>query len=160
MRVLLKLDLDADVDTAWDAIRDPRAMAAAAAPLLTIASASPSGFPDRWRDGDHPVSVRAFGVFPLGTQVIGVRIPTRADGVRMLRDVGPTTGGLLAVVRRWEHTLAVSPLPGGRTRYRDRLRFDAGPLTPLLWPVLWAVWQWRGAGLQRLVRERAGRAAG
>lgn len=158
MRVLLKFDLDADVDTAWDAIRDPRAMAAAAAPLLTITSTAPGGFPARWREGDHPVAVRAIGVLPLGTQVIGIRLPVRGDDVRMLRDVGPTTGGLLSLVTRWEHTLAVSPLPDGRTRYRDRLRFEAGVLTPLLWPVFWAVWQWRGARLQRLVRERAARA--
>lgn len=154
MRVLLKLVLDCPVDAAFDAIRDPRVLRRVFQPVLTLRSLEPGGFPDRWQEGDHEVAIRAFGILPIGTQVIGGRFAARDDDVRMLRDVGPTTGGLLSLITRWEHTLAVSPLPDGRTLYRDRLRFSAGPLTPVLWPLLWALWQWRGGKLQRIVARR------
>ena len=155
MRIMLKLDLDCSVDEAWEALMSPRDLGTLYSPVMGITSLEPGGFPTRWREGDHEVAVRALGVIPMGTQIIGMRLPERTDGVRMLRDVGPTTSGMLGLITRWEHTMAVSPLPGGRTRYRDRLRFSAGALTPVLWPVLWAVWQWRGSRMQRMFAARA-----
>lgn len=155
MRILLKLTLDCPVDEAFDAITDPRVLQGLFDPVLTLASLEPGGFPERWREGDHEVAIRAFGVLPLGTQVIGGRFIPREDDVRMLRDVGPTTSGILSLIDRWEHTLAVSPLPDGRTLYRDRLRFSAGPLTLAVWAILWPLWQWRGARLRAIVAGRA-----
>jgi hypothetical protein len=46
--------------------------------------------------------------------------------------------------------MAVSSAPDGRTLYRDRLVFEAGPVTVLMWPVYWAFWQWRAIGMRRL----------
>jgi hypothetical protein len=47
--------------------------------------------------------------------------------------------------------MAVAPAPGdpGRTLWRDRLVIG-GPAAAALWPVLWTVWQWRGARLRQL----------
>ena len=151
MRIMLKFDLDCTVDEAWDALLSPRDLGRLYSPVMSVISLEPGGFPARWSEGNHRVAVRALGILPMGTQTIGMRLPQRTDGVRMLRDVGPTTGGMLGLITSWEHTMAVSALPDGRTRYRDRLRFSAGALTPLLWPVLWAVWQWRGGRMQRML---------
>lgn len=151
--MLLKLMLDCPVDAAWRAIRDPRVFAAVSAPLTVFRSNEAHGFPDSWPPGPHRVAVRAFGAIPIGEQVIDISFPQRDDDVRMMRDLGGATAGPLTVVTRWEHTMAVSPAPGGRTLYRDRLVFEAGALTPLLWPVFWAFWQWRAAGLRRLARS-------
>lgn len=149
MRVLLKIVLDCSPDAAWDALRDPRVFAAVSAPLLSFESLEAGGFPDRWDAGDHPVRVRAAGLVPMGEQVIGISFP-ELPGVRAMRDTGRALSGPLRVVSRWQHTLTVAPAPGGRTLYRDRLVIGAGALTPLLWLVFWAFWQWRAIGMRRL----------
>lgn len=150
MRILLKLVLDCTPEAAWRAIRDPKVFAAVSAPVTTFSSLEPGGFPPSWPAGPHPVRVTALGLLPIGEQIIDISFPAREDGVRMMRDSGGAISGPLAVVRRWQHTMAVAPAPGGRTLYRDRLVFDAGPLTLLLWPVYWAFWQYRASGLRRL----------
>lgn len=96
--------------------------------------------------------VRAFGLLPVGRQSIDISYPHRDDDVRVMRDDGGGLAGPLALVTGWHHAMAVSPAPGGRTLYRDRLLFDAGAVTPLLWPVFWTFWQWRGARIRRLAR--------
>ena len=166
MRVLLKLVLDCPPDAAWRAIRSPEVFGAVSAPFTVFTSLEPEGFPTLWVPGEHLVKVRAGGLLPIGEQIIGVSFPepgsphsgTRAVGysgvgsgeVRLMRDTGRGVGGALGLIRRWEHTMAVSDAPGARTLYRDQLVFDAGLLTPLLWPVYWAFWQWRAFGLRRL----------
>lgn len=150
MRVLLKLVLDCSPDAAWHAIREPAVMKDVAFPLMNFASLEEGGFPESWPAGDHPVSVTAFGVLPLGAQTISISFASRSDGVRMVRDNGHPTKGLLSLVKTWRHTMAVSlDEKTGGTLFRDELQFSAGVLTPFVWPVLWAVWQWRGLGLER-----------
>jgi hypothetical protein len=155
MHVHLKLVLDCDADAAWGAIRSPHVLRKVSAPLLGFASLEPGGFPDSWPPGEHPVRVSTvFGV-PLGEQVIAVSYSER-DGARIMEDAGYARSGALTLITGWRHRLAVSPTEGGRTLYRDRLEFSAGPLTPLVWIVLWLAWQWRGRGLlQRAPRFRA-----
>lgn len=150
MRILLKLELDCNVDDAWRAIRSPAVLDKVSAPFTSFTSLEPDGFPELWEGGDHHVLVCAFGVADVGTQNIGITFPRRSDGVRVMRDSGPPLSGPLALITRWQHQLAVSPLPDGRTLYRDQLSFSAGLATPLVWPALWAFWQWRAAGLRRL----------
>jgi hypothetical protein len=147
MRILLKLVLDCPPDAAWNAIRSPEFFRAVSFPLTTFVSLEPGGFPEQWQPGEHPVLGRALGLFPIGEQVIDISYPVRRDGVRTVVDRGRGVSGRLMVVTNWEHTMAVSPAPGNRTLYRDRLRFS-GPL--LLWPLFWAFWQWRAIGLKRL----------
>ncbi len=153
MRVMLKLTLNCDADAAWDAIRNPAVFTAVSSPLTMFESLEPEGFPALWSAGDHPVRVRAMGLVPIGVQVIGISFPERSDGVRVMRDSGRGLSGPLAAITRWEHTMAVSSAPDGRTLYRDQLIFEAGVITPLLWPVYWAFWQFRAWGLARLAPQ-------
>lgn len=147
MRVLQKRILDCPIDEAIDAITNPRVLREILTPIVMLNSVEPGGLPHRWRDGDdHRVYMRALGVIPLGVQMIGARMAPRRDDVVMLRDVGPATGMFTA----WDHRLAVSPLPDGRTLYRDQLRFSCGAITLPVWPLMWALWQWRAAKLQRM----------
>jgi hypothetical protein len=180
MRVLLKMVLDCEPDAAWRAIRSPSVLNAVSAPLTKFESLEPYGFPTLWPAGDHPVVMRAPGGITIGEQVIAISYPevgspgsgTRAPaaagagaagtgpvsadsatgrgGVRLMRDSGRGLSGPLALVTRWEHTMSIADAPGGRTLYRDQLVFEAGALTPLLWPAYWAFWQWRAIGIKRL----------
>jgi hypothetical protein len=157
VRVLLKLELECDVDAAWRAIRSPLVLRAVMHPLLGVWPLDPGGFPHDWEPGDHRVEVSALTVLTVGEQLISISYPKqtllrRRDAVRMLRDRGRPTRGPLTLVTSWEHTMAVSPAGEGRTLYRDQLKFGAGVLTPLLWLPFWAFWQWRGFRLRRLAR--------
>jgi hypothetical protein len=146
MRVMLKLTLDCTPDAAWAAIRSPRVFRAVSAPFTTFTSLDPQGFPESWPTGEHRVLARAFGLLPLGEQVILISTSSAGD-VRLVHDDGHGVSGLLTSVKDWHHTMAVSPLPNGKTLYRDQLRFSG---SPLLWPMYWAFWQWRAASMRRM----------
>lgn len=149
MRVLLKLELECSPDAAWRALRSPAVFRSVAAPLLRFSSLEPGGFPAEWTEGPHPVSARVFGVLPIGGLTSTLSFEQRGD-VRLLHDRAEPDAGALQLVTYWHHTMAVSPLPGGRTLYRDQLRFEAWLATPFLWPVLWTFWQWRAHRIQAL----------
>lgn len=150
MRVLLKMVLDCEPDAAWRAIRSPAALTAVSAPFTTFVSLEPGGFPEEWPEGSHPVEVRAFGVLPVGDQIIDISYHRKRGDVRIMRDSGEGLSGPLAYVTQWQHSMAVSPAPGGRTLYRDELIFSAGVLTPVFWVGFWVFWQWRAAGIRSL----------
>lgn len=151
MRVLLKLVLDCPPDAAWRAIRSPEVMSAVSAPFIAF---EPHEVPPSvWPAGEHPVTVKAFGRVPIGEQVIAISFPERDDDVRVMRDAGWGEGGPLSLVTRWEHSLSVAPAPGGRTLYRDQLIVEAGVLTPVLWVMYWAFWQWRGIRMSLLAHR-------
>jgi hypothetical protein len=152
MRVLLKLVLDCTPDAAWRALTSPDVFQQVAAPLMRFRSLEAGGFPRRWSEGVHPVQARVLGAIPIGEQTIDITFLERR-GARIVRDTGRGLSGPLAIVSRWEHSMAVSAAPGGRTLYRDQLVFDAEPFTPVLWPLYWTFWQARGRGIRSLAKE-------
>ena len=158
MRILLKLVLDCSADAAWDAVRTPRGMQQVSAPFTTFESLEPGGFPSTWSAGEHAVRISSFGGITIGDQVIGISYPEREDDVRMQVDTGRGLSGPLALVTKWQHSIAIAPAPSGRTLYRDQLSFEAGALTPLLWLGYWAFWQWRGARIRSLAPSWEARA--
>lgn len=155
MRVLLKLVIDCDADAAWRAIQSPAAVTELYGPLFAIEGADPDGLPVRWEPGgEASVRVSLAGIVPLGTQLIRVdeRAATDSRGpVRIGHDTGRPLTGLLGSLEKWDHQMAVSPAPGDPTKtlWRDRLVIG-GATAPLLWPLLWATWQWRAARLRAL----------
>lgn len=155
MRVQLRIQLEASADAVWDAIHNPVVFRTVSSPLLAIYSTEPTGAPRRWQgDGPHRIEIRAFNVIRMGTQTIDISSSTRPDGTRIMTDRGKPQSGALLSIRSWRHRMAVTPLPGGTTLYRDRLDFSAGALTPLLWLSLWSFWQWRGFRLKQLARRQ------
>ncbi|MCK8609173.1 hypothetical protein [Agromyces sp. C10] len=151
MRVLLKLTLDCDANAAWRAIRSPAVLREVVAPWLDFESLEGTGFPATWPEGPHRLRALAFGIAPTGEEIIDVSYPGGLPpGVKMLRDGGGAVSGPLAAFRHWDHRMAISPLPDGRTLYRDQLRASAGALEPLLWYPTWAFWQYRGMRLKQL----------
>ena len=147
MHVLLKTVLDCSPDAAWRSIRSPEVFRAVAAPLMSFSSAEPLG--ETWTQGEHPVTARLLGLIPVGGQVIDLTFTQRGD-VRFVHDTGEATSGALSIVSYWHYTMAVSPTKDGRTLFRDRLLFDAEPLSLAVWPAIWAFWQWRGLHMKRL----------
>ncbi len=154
MNIFLRLTLDCDADAAWDALSNPEVFAAVSSPLLKFSSQEKDGFPPAWTgQGPHLVSVKLFGIFPLGTQTIDATFTQRPGGVRMMIDAGSPQSGALAAIKKWDHRMAVSSPAPGKTLYRDRLQFSAGWLTPLMFIPLWFFWQRRGAKLSKLAKS-------
>lgn len=154
MRVLLKLVLDCEPETAWAKLHDPATFAQVMRPLMTVKMSDASALPERWQSDEQVLDLRAFGFIPVGSQ--SVRLAWRegeATGINVMRDTGRAQSGMLTLLHDWDHRMALSPLDDGRTLFRDQLRVKAGWLTPLVWPTMWVFWQWRGARLRRLARD-------
>jgi hypothetical protein len=155
MRILLKLVIDCDADAAWRALHSPRAVAELYGPLLDLAPLDPGGLPSSMVAGDDiPVQLTAIGAVPMGRQLIHMseRFVEEPSGrVRIFRDSGIPLTGALASLDVWDHQMAISPAPGdpSKTLWRDRLVIG-GPSALALWPVLWAIWQWRAARIRTL----------
>jgi len=153
MRILQKFQIACDPDAAWRALHSPQALAELYGPLLEVRPLSDA--PTSWEPGqDAAVSLTALGLVPLGRQLIAVSdryVESSGGRVRILRDSGTPLTGPLATLDVWDHQMAVSPVPGdpGRTLWRERLVIG-GRTAPLLWPVLWATWQWRAARIRAL----------
>lgn len=121
------------------------------APWLDFDSLEPGGLPAVWPEGPHRLRVLAFRRYPMGEERVDLSSPGGLPtGVRMLRDAGGAQTGPFAAFDEWDHRMAVSALPDGRTLYRDQLLATAGIADALLWYPTWAFWQWRGMQLRRL----------
>lgn len=155
MRILLKFEIDCDVDAVWRALHSPRAVAELYGPLIDLEPLVPGEMPTSWEPGaEVPVQLLLAGIMPMGQQLIHVseRHVDDANGpVRIFRDSGIPLSGPLASLDVWDHQMAVSPVPGdpSKTLWRDRLVIG-GATAPLLWPMMWATWQWRAARVKAL----------
>jgi len=151
MRVLSKFTIDCDADAAWRALHSPRVLAEVYGPFLDMQPLE--AMPTQWEHGQNAaVGLSVAGLIPVGRQLISITDAEReVDGVRVriIRDSGMPLTGPLAVLDVWDHQMAVSPLPDGRTLWRERLVIG-GAAAPALWPGLWAVWQWRAARIRQI----------
>lgn len=154
MRIMLKLVLDCPVDAAWRALHSPRAVAELYGPMMQMEPLESSP-PTSYEPGmDVPVQLLLAGVVPMGRQFVHIEDLERTDGhgrVRVMRDSGIPLTGPLATLDVWDHQMAVAPAPGEpeKTLWRDRLVIG-GLAAPLLWPALWATWQYRALRLRAL----------
>lgn len=155
MRVQLRFEIDAYPDEVWAMLHDPLALAAVISPLLAMKPVGHRRFPPTWTAGDHLVRTRLLGILPLGDQRIRIS-DSRRGAARILEDSGGPETGLLGLVTGWRHRMAVSPLPDGRTLYRDRLDISAGVLTPVVWLGAWMFWQYRAMRIRQVVAGRRG----
>lgn len=154
MKIFLRLTLDCTIDSAWDALADPKIFAAVSAPLMTFKSLEPGGFPEKWTaQGPHLVAIKLLGFIPMGKQTIDTTFTQRPGGVKMMIDSGSPQAGMLTVIKTWDHRMAVSASGSSTTLYRDRLKIKAGVLTPFIYLPLWLFWQYRGIKLRRLAKK-------
>jgi hypothetical protein len=164
MRIVLKLVLDCDADAAWRAVRSPTVFQRVSAPVMVFSSLDEGGFTEVWSEGEHVVAARLLGVLPAGRQLIDIRTEQRpalathgrhadASPVRIVHDTGRGLTWPLTLTTSWHHEMAISATGDGRSLYRDRLRFSAGALTPVMAVAYWVFWQWRGLAIRRLARE-------
>ncbi len=116
--------LDAPPDTVWAAVERPALFLHVAAPMVHFAPIGMARFPERWSEAEYRGAMKLFGLVPLGWQAIVIRFPSSDGAVRALED-----NGYSPLLPTWSHRIEVSP-EGTGTRYVDRIRFDAGWMTP------------------------------
>ncbi|WBU37629.1 hypothetical protein [Homoserinibacter sp. YIM 151385] len=158
MRVTLRLELDCTADEAWELLHESAGMRYCLGPWLRARMLDGSRMPARWEEGPgYPIELRLLGLLPVGEARVELGSETRGE-TRILTDDGGPVAGLLGTVGDWRHRMAVTPAPSGRTLYRDRLD-TRGPIAIAMWPMYWAMWQWRGMRIQRLAARRGRKAA-
>jgi hypothetical protein len=127
MRVERTLILPCKMEQAVAALMQPRLMAHVAAPVVAFAFVQPPALPARWEPGRYVVSLRLFGLLPMGYQTIGIELLSQADDFIHVRDNGHS-----ALISRWDHHILLEPADEG-CRYTDRVDVEAGLLTPFVW---------------------------
>lgn len=122
--------LDWPAERVWEELQKPSLLQHIAAPILYFEAINPPTLPSKWQEGKYLVRMKLFGILSLGTQWIGIEIPSEhAPGVSYrLRDNG--YGQLIKV---WDHLIHFEPTDDGKTRYTDQVVLDGGLLTPFAW---------------------------
>ena len=124
--VVLKTYLEAPADKVWEELSKPQLLTFVAHPLMKFEPLEPPEFPARWEQRDYIVSMRFYGIIPVGRQTIRISWPD-ADGTkRFVRDDGAS-----ALIRHWDHLITIEEVDGG-TAYTDQVQIAAGLLTPFL----------------------------
>lgn len=118
------VELQADADSVWQAVKTPAAFRTVTRGLLRMpVIANRDG---EWHEGETVVGwVFLFGFVPFSRHHL--QIASIDDGDRILRS--REHGGL---VRQWNHDIEVEPIDDGRCRYTDRIDIDAGFFTPVI----------------------------
>ena len=129
---------------AIERVKSPDLLCYVAAPLVTFTPVAPPEFPSTWEEGTYWVSLKLFGVLPLGRQAVVVSYPETSDGFSM-RD-----NGYSAMIKRWEHSITIKA-SGDGTLYRDRIRVEAGVLTAVVWVFVHIFFAHRQRRWRRLV---------
>lgn len=135
-------------EAVWELLQTPALLNHVAAPLLYFRSMEQGGFPEHWSDGAHRVNMFALGFIPLGPQILGIEIGPNTSGVFRMRDNG---SGLL--VRKWDHLITLEA-DGVGTRYTDKVRVEAGLLTPFVWIFAIVFYRWRQSRWRSLVKQK------
>jgi hypothetical protein len=152
MRLHLSTLLDCPAEKIWQEVRGPRAFQYVCAPLLTFRPVQPPTLPEQWAQESYLVRMYLLGVLPLGSQWIRVSYPPAdlTPGRRRFQLHDDGSGGLC---KKWDHWITIEEIPGGRTRYSDRIDIEAGWLTPLVWLAGCLLFRWRQRRCRRLVRR-------
>lgn len=93
--------------------------------LLSFQSEQASPLPEIWDEGIYRVRLKLFGWLPIGHQQIGIEKPGASDKW-VVRDNGSGS-----IARVWDHLIFVEPDAEGSV-YTDRIRVEAGLLTPVV----------------------------
>jgi SAM-dependent methyltransferase len=151
VKVSVRTHLDTDIDTAWDMLHTPSVFQRVSSPFTVFRSSK--NLPTRFHpDTDYEVSVSAFGLVPLGRQIIRLEDTVDSWMTRQATDVGRGVSGPLGVVTNWRHRMSVAALEDGSTEFSDQLTANASWLTPFLLPAFAVFWRWRLFRLRALAR--------
>ncbi|MCA3035096.1 MAG: hypothetical protein ING33_07805 [Rhodocyclaceae bacterium] len=130
-------------------VQTPRLMLHIARPLVRFAPIEPKVLPERWEQKEYLVSVRIFGLLPMGRQWVNISGRDRSNEFGRfyveLRDNGCGT-----LISTWDHLITLQA-SGQGCSYSDRVEVRAGLLTPLVWAFAWFFYRHRQRRWEHLV---------
>lgn len=146
MRLLVETDLNCSAARAWAEVQKPELLVHVASPVLVFIPRAPTEFPPAGLDGEFVVSMKLFGLLPLGRQTIRVSRHADPDGSFHLRD-----DGFSDVIRKWDHRISLTPLSECLCHYTDTIDIEAGLLTPVVFCFAFVFFRWRQHRWRQLV---------
>ena len=121
MKICLQTDLSCSSAAAIEQVKRPSLLQYVAAPLIVFSPYRPVRLPEAWQPGTYWLSMKLFGLIPMGKQAVVISYP-RSDDFTLLDD------GYSPLIRRWRHTITIVPQRQG-CLYCDTVEIDAGILT-------------------------------
>lgn len=145
------IDIGCPPDLLVEKMMSPLLFAHISRPLLQFVPVDPAVPPKRWAENKYVVSLRMFGVIPMGLHNI----------VLSYRDVSSEKGrfwfefrdnGYSRLVSKWDHTMTVRKNSGG-CEYSDSVEIKAGLITPLVWAFASVLYRYRQRRLKQLAES-------
>jgi hypothetical protein len=135
MRVDVSTQLDCPAAKAWSELQKSSLLLYVIRPLARITTTGLPDLPERWHQG-LKVQCRSyvFGCIPIGVRDLYFETIDHSAGRIVTRESD-------LLVRRWDHTMSVTPVGADCCIYRDVIDVDAGPLTFPVW--VWVGWFYR-----------------
>lgn len=153
VKIRTQATLPASIDSVWEALHTPAVFTAVSAPFTVFGTKDPEGLPERFEsDPDYEVIASAFGLIPMGSQIIHLVDEVTSWASRKVTDLGRGVSGPLASFTGWRHEMSVSARADGKTDFRDVLHIDTSLWSVLAWPGMQLFWLWRGMRLRALAR--------
>ena len=135
MKVDVSTPLECPVDTAWNEVQKSALLQHVIRPLATVTPIEPQSFPERWCEGmTIQCRTRVLGFIPTGVRTVHFEKIDHTARTIVTHESDP-------LVRRWDHTISVTPAGRMRSIYRDVIDLDAGALTFVVWA--WTSWFYR-----------------
>ena len=137
--------LDAPADRVWEAVQSPVTFLYVVRGLFGVPFLA--GRSAKVEQGESGTGwLFLFHVIPFSRHTIAV---VEVDHASMTMRTNEHGG----IVRAWDHTLHVDALADGRSRYRDTVEIDAGPLTAAVARVAQGIYRYRHRRWRRLARK-------
>lgn len=125
--VELTCTFDCSPDEAWERVQKLALLHHIAWPMIRF---RPSGapFPKPWESGEYKAWMFLLGIIPLGWPAIVISKPAPFGTTPYVRD-----NGYSPFIQTWDHWIMIEPSSDGKgTRYTDKVKVDAGFLTPIV----------------------------
>lgn len=144
MRLQLTSLLACSIDRLTGEISKPALLREIAAPMLIFVPLDPQEFGEHWEPRRYRTRLLLGGRIPLGEHTLDIDPEVTADGA-LFHDAGFSD-----LIKTWDHRVILEDFHG-MTRYTDRVRIEAGALTPVAWVFARIFYAHRQRRLNRLV---------
>jgi SAM-dependent methyltransferase len=153
VKIKTRATLPASIDSVWEALHTPAVFTAVSAPFTVFDTPDAQQLPNRFEpERDYVVIAKAFGLVPMGQQIIHLVDDVDSWTSRSATDQGHGVSGPLSVFTGWRHQMSVNARPDGQTDFRDVLHIDTSVWSVLAWPGMQLFWLWRGMRLRALAK--------
>lgn len=103
--------------------------------------------PTSWINKSTKIHLKLFGFIPFGDQIIKSSIETKSEDKVEVVDDGKGDN-----ISSWHHTISIERIDEKKTRYTDKLKLEAGILTPFIWVFALILFRYRHYRWKKLIK--------